>query len=102
LENYEHELHDELSEELELEEPKKYQVLLLNDDFSTMDFVIEILVRVFRKSIEESEKIMLDIHNNGKAVCGTYTHEIAYTKVAQVKTMARKAKFPLKATAQEE
>jgi len=92
----------ELENDLELEEPKKYKVLLLNDDFSTMEFVIEILTNVFRKSLEESESIMLDVHNNGKAVCGIYTKEIALTKVSQVKTMARKAKFPLKAIAQEE
>jgi len=92
----------ELDEELDLEEPKKYKVLLLNDDFSTMDFVIDILSIVFRKSTEESEQIMLDVHNNGKAVCGIYTQEIALTKVSQVKTMARKANFPLKAIAQEE
>jgi len=60
------------------------------------------LTNVFRKSIEESEKIMLDVHNNGKAICGVYTKEIALTKVSQVKTMARKAKFPLKAIAEEE
>jgi len=92
----------EVENDLELEEPKKYKVLLLNDDFSTMEFVIEILSKVFRKSLEESEKIMLDVHNNGKAICGVYTKEIALTKVSQVKTMARKAKFPLKATAEEE
>ncbi|RLA81144.1 MAG: ATP-dependent Clp protease adaptor ClpS [Epsilonproteobacteria bacterium] len=92
----------ELDDELDLEEPKKYVVLLLNDDFSTMEFVIEILTKVFRKSLEESEAIMLAVHNNGKAICGVYTKEIAYTKVAQVKTMARKENFPLKAIAQEE
>ena len=92
----------DLDNELELEEPKKYKVLLLNDDFSTMDFVIEILTNVFRKSLEESETIMLNIHNNGKEICGVYTKEIAFTKVAQVKSMARKAKFPLKAIAEEE
>jgi len=92
----------ELDEEVELSEPKKYKVLLLNDDFSTMDFVIEVLVKVFRKSLSESEAIMLEVHNNKKAVCGVYTHEIAFTKVAQVKTMARKAGFPLKAIAEEE
>lgn len=92
----------ELDDELELEEPKKYKVLLLNDDFSTMDFVIKILTVVFRKSIQEAEAIMLDVHNNGRAVCGIYTKEIALTKVAQVKTMARKEKFPLKAIAEEE
>jgi len=92
----------EVENDLELEEPKKYKVLLLNDDFSTMEFVIEILTNVFRKSLEESESIMLDVHNTGKAICGIYTKEIALTKVAQVKTMARKAKFPLKAIAEEE
>lgn len=92
----------ELEHDLEIQEPKKYQVILLNDDFSTMDFVIEVLMKVFRKSIEESEKIMLDVHNNGSAVCGIYTHEIAFTKIAQVKTMARKAGYPLKAIAKEE
>ena len=92
----------DLEHDYELEEPKKYKVLLLNDDFSTMEFVIEILTKVFRKSLEESEQIMLDVHNNGKAICGIYTKEIALTKISQVKTMARKAKFPLKATAEEE
>ena len=92
----------ELENDLELEEPKKYKVLLRNDDFSTMEFVIEILTKVFRKTLEESETIMLNVHNNGKAICGIYTKEIALTKVAQVKTMARKEKFPLKAIAEEE
>ena len=96
--SYEYELEDEL----DLDEPKKYKVLLLNDDFSTMDFVIEVLTKIFRKSLSESEIIMLNIHNNGKEVCGIFTQEIAYTKVAQVKTMARKASFPLKAVAEEE
>ncbi|MGB3751147.1 MAG: ATP-dependent Clp protease adaptor ClpS [Arcobacteraceae bacterium] len=92
----------ELDNDLELEEPKKYKVLLLNDDFSTMEFVMEILTKVFRKTPEESEKIMLDVHNSGKSICGVYTREIALTKVSQVKTLARKANFPLKAIAQEE
>jgi ATP-dependent Clp protease adaptor protein ClpS len=92
----------ELEDDLALEEPKKYKVFLLNDDFSTMEFVIHVLTVVFRKSLEESEAIMLEVHNNGRAICGLYTKEIALTKVAQVKTMARKEKFPLKAIAQEE
>jgi len=92
----------EVDNELDVEEPKKYTVFLLNDDFSTMDFVIEVLMNVFRKSLEEAEKLMLTVHNNGKAACGTYTQEIAYTKVSQVSSMARKSGFPLKAIAQEE
>ena len=97
-----HKVEYDLDIELEVEEPKKYKVLLLNDDFSTMEFVIEILVKIFRKSIEEASDIMISVHNNGKAVCGVYTHEIASTKVAQVKHNAKKAGFPLKATMEEE
>lgn len=92
----------EIADDIEVKEPKKFKVFLLNDDYSTMDFVIEVLVKVFRKSTEESAKIMLNIHNNGKELCGVYTHEIAATKVAQVKTMARSKGFPLKAVMEEE
>jgi ATP-dependent Clp protease adaptor protein ClpS len=92
----------EIEEEIELKEPKKYKVLLLNDDYSTMEFVIEVLLRIFRKSEQEAENIMLSVHKNGKAVCGIYTYEIATTKVAQVKANARKAEFPLKAILEEE
>lgn len=96
------EIEIELNDEIELEEPKKYKVFLLNDDYSTMDFVIEVLVKVFRKSVDEASVIMLNIHNYGRDVCGVYTHEIASTKVAQVKTMAREKGFPLKAVMEEE
>lgn len=92
----------ELEDEIDLQEPKKYKVFLLNDDFSTMDFVIDVLVRVFRKSVEEASTIMMNIHNKGKELCGTYTYEIATTKVAQVKSMAREQGFPLKAIMEEE
>jgi ATP-dependent Clp protease adaptor protein ClpS len=92
----------ELEDEIDLQEPKKYKVFLLNDDFSTMDFVIDVLVRVFRKSVDEASIIMLNIHNKGKELCGTYTYEIAATKVAQVKSMAREQGFPLKAIMEEE
>ena len=96
------EIEIELDDELDLQEPKKYKVFLLNDDFSTMDFVIDVLVRVFRKSVEEASTIMMNIHNKGKELCGTYTYEIATTKVAQVKSMAREKGFPLKAIMEEE
>ncbi len=96
------ELEFEIEEELEIEEPKNYKVLLLNDDYSTMDFVIDVLVKVFRKNIDEATQIMLNIHNNGKGLCGIYTYEIASTKVAQVKTMAKEQGFPLKAIMEEE
>ena len=96
------EIEIQLDDELDLQEPKKYKVFLLNDDYSTMDFVIEILVKVFRKSVDESSVIMLNIHNNGREVCGVYTYEIAATKVNQVKSMAREKGFPLKAVMEEE
>ena len=96
------EIEIELNDELDLQEPKKYKVFLLNDDFSTMDFVIDVLVKVFRKSVDEASVIMINIHNNGKEICGTYSYEIAGTKVAQVKAMAREEGFHLKATMEEE
>ena len=96
------EIEIELNEDLEVEEPKKYNVFLLNDDYSTMDFVIDVLVKVFRKTINEAEAIMLSVHNNGKGLCGVYTFEIATTKVAQVKSLARDKGFPLEAIMEEE
>ena len=96
------EIEIELNDELDLQEPKKYKVFLLNDDFSTMDFVIDVLVKVFRKSVDEASVIMINIHNNGKEICGTYSYEIAGTKVAQVQAMAREQGFPLKAKMEEE
>ena len=96
------EIEIELDDDIDLQEPKKYKVFLLNDDFSTMDFVIDVLVRVFRKTVEEATTIMMNIHNKGKELCGTYTYEIATTKVAQVKSMAREQGFPLKAIMEEE
>lgn len=67
-----------------------------------MEFVIDVLVKIFRKTVSEAEAIMLNVHNNGKGLCGVYSFEIATTKVAQVKTMAREKGFPLKATMEEE
>ena len=86
----------------ELQEPSKYKVLLLNDDYTTMDFVVMTLMVVFRKSLEESQKIMLNIHKNGKGLCGIYAFEVAETKVAQVAAMAEQHKFPLKCNLEEE
>ena len=62
------EIEIELDDDLDLQEPKKYKVFLLNDDYSTMDFVIDVLVKVFRKSVDESANIMLNIHNNGRRI----------------------------------
>ena len=89
---------EELDYELMLDEPSKYKVLLHNDDYTTMDFVIMILSKVFHKTKEQSEAIMMEVHKNGKGLCGVFTHEIAQTKVEQVKTLAKQNKFPLLAT----
>lgn len=86
----------------ELQEPSKYKVLLLNDDYTTMDFVVMVLMVVFHQSLEEAQKIMLNIHRNGKGVCGIYAFEVAETKVAQVSAMAEQHKFPLKCSLEEE
>ncbi len=89
-------------ETTKLEEPKRYKVFLLNDDYTTMDFVIDVLQEVFHKSYEEAVEIMLTVHKKGKGLCGVYTYEIAETKVDQVHRLARAHEFPLKATMEEE
>lgn len=81
-----------------LKEPKHYAVLLHNDDYTTMEFVTEILQRFFHKKGEEAVQIMLKVHQEGKGVAGIYTYQIAETKVAQVQEYARSKGFPLKCT----
>jgi ATP-dependent Clp protease adaptor protein ClpS len=94
-------IEEEVELSLSLDEPAKYNVLLHNDDYTTMDFVVEVLMNIFHKNLNEAEQIMLNIHRVGKAVCGTYTYDIAQTKVYQVKRLARKSGFPLLATLEE-
>lgn len=86
----------ELLDEREVREPRKYKVLLHNDDYTTMDFVVEVLVRVFRRNEAQATAIMLSVHNRGYGVCGTYTAEVAETKVDLVHRLAKTAGFPLK------
>ena len=85
----------------ELLEPKWFRVLLHNDDYTTMDFVIEILVNVFHKPAAEATRIMLDVHKKSRGLCGIYTYDIASTKVAQVHHLARRREFPLKCSLEE-
>jgi ATP-dependent Clp protease adaptor protein ClpS len=80
----------------EVDEPPMYKVMLLNDDYTTMDFVVEVLVYVFQKPPEEATLIMLNVHRKGVGVCGTYPFEIAETKVNLVENLARENGFPLK------
>ncbi len=75
--------------------PSLYRVLLLNDDFTPMEFVIHVLERFFSKSKEEATQIMLHVHNNGVGECGVFTYEVAETKVTQVMDLAQKHQHPL-------
>ncbi len=95
-------INEEVESELALDKPSMYKVILHNDDYTTMEFVVMILSDIFHKSIEQAEKIMWDIHQKGKGVCGVYTHEIAQTKVEQVLELAKDNEFPLLATMEEE
>ena len=92
------ELHEELDEEkrAQLEEPPMYRVLLLNDDYTPMDFVVDLLMSVFRKTREQATEIMLHIHQQGKGLCGVYTHDVAETKVATVHSIAEESGHPLR------
>ena len=77
------------------ERPRRFEVRLHNDDYTTMDFVVDILVRFFRKSGEEAVEVMLDVHRHGVGVAGVYPFSIAETKVAQVTEAARDEGMPL-------
>ena len=92
----------EIINEISLKHPKRYKVLLLNDDYTTMNFVIDILMSIFHKNYQEAEAIVREVHENEKGVCGIYTHEIAETKVMQVHKKARESGFPLRAEMEEE
>lgn len=81
-----------------IQEPPMFKVILLNDDYTTMDFVVYILETVFNKSTPEAVRIMYKVHEQGAGVCGVYTSEIAETKINTVHEHAEKAGFPLKAT----
>ena len=78
-----------------LKRPPMYKVMLLNDDYTPMDFVVEILEKFFSMNREKAVHVMLAVHNNGKAVCGVYTRDIAETKSAQVNQYAKEHQHPL-------
>jgi ATP-dependent Clp protease adaptor protein ClpS len=81
--------------------PKLYKVILHNDDYTTMEFVIEILVTVFNKPVPQANKIMLDIHKKGKGIVGVYTYDIALTKTTLTESIARERQYPLKTSIEE-
>jgi ATP-dependent Clp protease adaptor protein ClpS len=88
--------------EEETTEPPGYKVLLHNDDFTTKAFVVELLMAVFNRSLEEATRLMWQVHRNGIGVCGIYPLEVAETKIIQGTALARDNGFPLKLTLEEE
>lgn len=97
--DYMEDLEEQVEQELEL--PPMYKVLLLNDDYTTMEFVVEVLQKVFHKSTAEATRIMLLVHKTGSGVCGVFTEDVAETKVEIVHHLARKSGFPLRCTMEE-
>lgn len=85
----------------DVKEPKLYKVILLNDDFTPMEFVVDVLKLFFGLDQETATRIMLNVHTKGKGVCGVYTRDIAETKVAQVNQFARENEHPLLCTMEE-
>jgi ATP-dependent Clp protease adaptor protein ClpS len=87
--------------EVRKQEPTLYKVVLLNDDYTTMEFVVNVLETVFQKSAAEAYRIMMQVHVNGRGIAGVYPWEVAETKVEALTSMARHAEYPLRATIEE-
>ena len=88
-------------EKVRVKKPKQYKVIMHNDDYTTMEFVIEVLMRIFNKKIEEAQKIMLDVHKVGKGIAGSYSYDIAMTKVNTAMGWAKEEGFPFKLSIEE-
>ena len=88
-------------DEEKIKEPRDYVVVLLNDNYTTMEFVVKILVKVFHKNPEEASRIMLNVHHKGRGVVGVYTWDIAQTKANQVHAIAKEYNYPLKCIVEE-
>ncbi len=85
----------------QLREPRMYKVIMLNDDFTTMEFVVQILVEIFHKDAASAESIMLTVHRNGRAVVGIYTYDVAVTKITAATRRAREEGFPFRMVVEE-
>lgn len=90
-----------LKTEKRLDEPKMYRVILHNDDYTPMDFVVEVLMSIFHFPHAKAVQVMLDVHRKGTGTCGVFTYDIAVTKVEQVHRMARAREFPLRCSYEE-
>ncbi len=84
-----------------LKEPKQYTVIMLNDDFTTMEFVVNVLIDIFHKDPVSAEKIMLTVHKSGKAAVGIYPYDIAHTRVHEAMSRAKAEGFPFRMTVEE-
>ena len=84
-----------------IKEPPMFRVIYINDNQTTMEFVVEVLMKVFHKPGAEATKIMLDIHKKGLGICGVYTYDIAVTKISEVHKLAKKSQYPLKCSFEE-
>ncbi len=102
IHNPEHDSDGFILEKTEIKKPRKYKVILHNDDYTTMEFVIFILQKVFHKTMGEAEKIMLEVHQKGRGLCGVYTYEIAETKSKKVEVLAKENHYPLLCTVEPE
>lgn len=91
-----------LKDQQKISRPKRYKVLLLNDHYTTMEFVVEILEHVFRRSHHEAMKIMMSVHENGSGVAGVYVKAVAETKIRTVHELARDNEYPLRCTMEQE
>jgi ATP-dependent Clp protease adaptor protein ClpS len=89
-------------DESKIEIPRQYKVILHNDDYTPMEFVVHVLMSVFKKDELTATQIMLNVHNSGKGICGTYSYEIAETKVAKVHQLAEQNEYPLHASMEAE
>ena len=89
-------------EKVQVSEPSFYKVILLNDDFTPMDFVTHILEKFFNRSPEEAQKIMMDVHKQGRGIAGVYSFEVSETKVFMTNNYAKQNKYPLKCTMEKE
>ena len=88
--------------DVEFDVPPQYKVIFFNDDFTTMEFVVEILMDVFKKSFEEASAVMLEVHKSGKGIAGIYPYDIAATRTRIAQTRARAAGFPLQIALEED
>lgn len=93
---------EELALDLEIPKPKMSKVVMLNDDYTAMEFVVEILRVVFTKNLHEAESIMLKIHNEGSGICGIYPYDIAHTKAKIARSKSKEAGFPLRIMVEDE